>query len=246
VDLVKFGPTKSRAIAKVTDVWLKASYLLLTSRALWFTAMAVDATRGQAMPTSLPSGPEARRRLIEIVRQKSYRSGSEFKLASGKTSTVYFNMKPTMLDPEGGLLAGVLIFEVILSGELSGASPLAFIGGLEMGAVPLATSVAIASYLGGSPMRAVFVRKVAKEHGTQSLVEGLTAGETLSGKRGVVLEDVTTTGGSALRAVSALRDAGAIVDRVVTLLDREDGAQEALAGAGLRLDRVLSISDFKY
>ena len=79
------------------------------------------------------------------------------------------------------------------------------------------------------------MRKAAKEHGTQSLIEGLAEGETLAGKTVIVVEDVTTTGGSALKAVAALREAGATVEHVVTVVDREEGAEDAFAAAGITL-----------
>jgi orotate phosphoribosyltransferase len=171
--------------------------------------------------------PEARTRLIDIIKARSFQVGGEMKLASGRTSTFYFNMKPTMLDPEGGYLIGRLVLELI-SGD--GAE---MIGGLEMGAVPLATSVATVSFAEGKSLPAFFVRKQAKEHGTQVLIEGLPAGQSIAGCRVVVVEDVTTTGGSALKAVAAVRESGAEVASVVTLVDREEGARAAFADAGV-------------
>jgi orotate phosphoribosyltransferase len=90
----------------------------------------------------------------------------------------------------------------------------------------------------------VFVRKAAKEHGTRSLIEGLAEGERLRGKHVVVVEDVTTTGASALQAIAALREAAARVGHVVTVIDREEGAAEALGGAGITLDALFRKSDF--
>jgi len=135
-----------------------------------------------------------RARLVEIVKARSFQEGPAFKLASGKTSTFYFNMKPTMLDSEGAFLVSALILD-----QLEGVDA-DVIGGLEMGAVPIAASVAAVAHTRGRKLPAFFVRKQAKEHGTQSLVEGLAKGESMSGKRVVVVEDVTTTGGSALKA----------------------------------------------
>mgnify|MGYP000915468666 CR=1 FL=1 len=191
------------------------------------------------MTAILPRTPEGtRERLIAIVRERSFQSGETFRLASGRMSNLYFNMKPTMLDPEGAYLLASLLLDAI------GEDAAEHIGGLEVGAIPLATAVAVVSHLRGRPRRALFVRKATKEHGTQSLVEGLRRGESLSGRRVIVLEDVTTTGGSALKAAEALRGQGAIVDRVITLLDREEGAEVALSAAGLALGRVLKAADF--
>jgi orotate phosphoribosyltransferase len=180
-----------------------------------------------------------RARLIEIIKARSFQSGKDVKLASGRTSTYYFNMKPTMLDAEGAHVIATLILSAIagLKADL--------IGGLEMGAVPLAAAVAAVSHAQGRPINAFFVRKQAKEHGTKSLIEGLPNGESLKGKRVVVVEDVTTTGGSAIKAAEALRAEGADVVGVVTVIDREEGAGDAFAAAGLTLTPILTLTDFK-
>jgi orotate phosphoribosyltransferase len=180
-----------------------------------------------------------RTRLIEIIKARSFQSGEEVKLASGRNSTYYFNMKPTMLDAEGAHVIASLVLEAIADLDAD------LIGGLEMGAVPLASAVAAVSHAGGKPINAFFVRKQAKEHGTKSLIEGLPNGESLNGKRVVVVEDVTTTGGSAIKAAEALRAEGAEVVGVVTVIDREEGAGEAFAAAGLTLTAILTLTDFK-
>ena len=181
----------------------------------------------------------ARERLIAIVRARSFQAGKEITLASGRTSTYYFNMKPTMLDAEGAHLIATLILDAIrdLDADL--------IGGLEMGAVPLASAVAAVSHGAGRPVSAFFVRKQAKEHGTKSLIEGLPAGETLEAKRVVIVEDVTTTGASAIKAAETVRAEGAEVVGVVTVVDRQEGAGEAFDKAGLTLTAILTLADFK-
>lgn len=181
----------------------------------------------------------ARERLIAIIKTRSFQSGKEITLASGRTSTYYFNMKPTMLDAEGAHLIASLILDAIkdLNADL--------VGGLEMGAVPIASAVAAVSQTTGRPVNAFFVRKQAKEHGTKSLIEGLAEGETMQGKRVVVVEDVTTTGGSAIKAAETLRSEGADVVGVVTIVDRQEGAADAFAAAGLTLTPILTLEDFK-
>jgi orotate phosphoribosyltransferase len=180
----------------------------------------------------------ARRRLIEIVTQRSLSTGSDTRLTSGRSSSFYFDMKPTMLDPEGAHLIATLILDALEGTEVD------MVGGLEMGAVPLAAAVAAASHVRGRPIPAFFVRKQAKEHGARKLVEGLAPGETLAGKRVAILEDVTTTGGSANRAIEAMRAEGAIIDRVIAVVDRLEGAAENFKAAGIAFTAILTAADF--
>lgn len=177
--------------------------------------------------------------LIALIKSRSFQEGGEMRLASGRTSSFYFNMKPTMLHPEGAHLIARLILRQIagLGAEL--------IGGLEMGAVPIAAAVAAVSHTEATPIRAFYVRKQAKEHGTKSLIEGLAPGETLAGHKVVVVEDVTTTGGSALKAVDAVRADGGEVVAVVTIVDRREGALEAFAAAGITFLPLLTVDDVR-
>ncbi len=123
------------------------------------------------MPGKSADRAARRARRIELIKLRSFQEGPEFKLASGKTSTFYFNMKPTMLDSEGAYLIASLILDQLEGVEAD------LIGGLEMGAVPIASSVAAVAFTQARKLPAFFVRKQAKEHGTQSLVEGLAKGE---------------------------------------------------------------------
>lgn len=191
------------------------------------------------MPDLDRSPAADRARLIEIVKARSFESGREVKLASGRTSTFYFNMKPTMLDAEGGLLIANLILDQLQHIRAR------WIGGLEMGAVPIAAAVAAVSPLRHRPVSAFFVRKQAKDHGTRSLIEGLAPGETLNGADVVVVEDVTTTGGSAIKAAEAVRAEGGKVVRVITIVDRLEGAADAFRAAGLEFAPLLTIADFR-
>src|ERR1700746_736350 len=134
----------------------------------------------------------SRARLAEIIRKRSFGVVTA-PLASGRKSNFFFNLKPTMLDPEGATLLAELTYEALKDDGLDS------VGGLEMGAVPLAGAVAQLSWIKGHPIAAFFVRKKPKEHGARLAVEGLAKGETLEGKRVVIVEDVTTTGGSALK-----------------------------------------------
>jgi orotate phosphoribosyltransferase len=189
------------------------------------------------MPSAITPAA-ARMRLIEIVRRRSYGSGVEIKLASGRISDFYFNLKPTMMDPEGAHLLALLILDLLKDDTVDA------VGGLEMGAVPLAAAVAAISHAEGHPLPAFFIRKRAKEHGTRSLVEGLPKGQSLAGKRVVILEDVTTTGGSALQAIEAVKADGATVICAITCVDRQEGAADAFAAAGVDFRPLLTRADF--
>src|SRR5207237_8380643 len=139
-------------------------------------------------------------------------------LASGRESDFYFDLRPTTVHPAGATWIGELICDALEGMAVD------FVGGLEMGAVPIATAVAVASHRRGGNLQAFFVRKKPKDHGAKKLVEGLPKGETLKGKNVVVLEDVTTTGGSSMQAVAALREEGANIVLVLTIVDGLGGA----------------------
>lgn len=190
-----------------------------------------------SQPKVLP--PVSRERLVAIVKSRSVETGRTFTLASGRTSDFYCNLKPTMLHPEGAYLIGALIVEALAADRPD------LVGGLEIGAVPLATAAAAVGHAHGTPMTAFFVRKQAKEHGTKSLVEGLPRGETLAGRRIVILEDVTTTGGSSLKAIEAVRAEGAIVVKVLTVVDRQEGAAEAFQAAGVPFAALLTAAELR-
>jgi len=180
---------------------------------------------------------DARARLADIIFKRSFGRG-EITLASGRKSDFYFNLKPTMLDPEGAALLAELTLDALSNERID------YVGGLEMGAVPIAGAIAQLSFLKGRPIAAIFVRKKPKEHGARLSVEGLAKGETLEGKRVVVVEDVTTTGGSALKAVEAVRDAGGEVALVFTMVDREEGAAETFRAAGLPFRSLFRAAEF--
>lgn len=185
------------------------------------------------------TAPATRARLIEIIKTLSVETGRTFKLASGRTSDFYCNLKPTMMDPEGAHLLGVLIAEALDDTQAD------LVGGLEIGAVPLATATAAASFSRGNPRRAFFVRKQAKEHGTQNLIDGLRRGETVQGKRVVILEDVTTTGGSSMKAIEAVRAAGATVALVLTIVDRQEGAADVFKTANVPFRALITAGDLR-
>ena len=143
-----------------------------------------------------------------------------------------------MCHPEGAALLAELTYDALRDDRLD------YVGGLEMGAVPLAGAIAQLSWLKNHPIAAFFVRKKPKEHGARLAVEGLAAGETLRGKRIVIVEDVTTTGGSAIRALEAVREAGGDVVLVYTMVDRDEGAAENFAKAGVAFRSLYKASEF--
>ncbi len=179
----------------------------------------------------------ARARLAAIIRARSFGRG-EVTLASGRKSDFYFNLKPTMLDAEGAALLAELTLEALSKDRID------YVGGLEMGAVPIAGAIAQLSYLKGTPIQAFFVRKKPKEHGARLSIEGPAPGESLKGKRVVIVEDVTTTGGSAIKAAEAVREAGADIVMVFTMVDREEGASDTFAQAGLAFRALFRAAEF--
>ena len=212
---------------------------LLTARdRLWNVRPTADRLRPASnLRKKALSKSASRARLAEIIRKRSFGRG-EITLASGRKSDFYFNLKPTMLDPEGASLLAELTYEALKDDNLD------FVGGLEMGAVPLAGAIAQLSWIKGHPIAAFFVRKKPKEHGARLAVEGLAKGETLQGKRIVIVEDVTTTGGSALKAAEAVRDAGGEIVLVFTMVDREEGAAETFAEAGIEFRSLYRAGEF--
>ncbi|HAJ26098.1 MAG TPA: orotate phosphoribosyltransferase [Syntrophus sp. (in: bacteria)] len=174
-------------------------------------------------------------RLIEIIIKKSfqYRDNPPFTLASGKTSNYYFNCKPTTLDPEGMNLIGGILFQMLADADVTAT------GGLTLGADALANALAVISYQQGKPIKAFIVRKDVKDHGTKSAIEG----GVQSGERVVILDDVITTGGSTITAIEKAKGAGLFIDRVIALIDREEGGRENILAHIPRVDAVVTRSE---
>ena len=154
-----------------------------------------------------------RKRLLTLVRERAYKDGLDIVLASGKRSSFYINGKKVTLDPEGlNLTARLMLSELLNFPEITA------VGGLTLGADPLAAAITALSFETGQNLRAFLVRKEPKGHGTGSLIEG----ELAPGEKVAVLEDTITTGGSARKAIAAVLDAGAQPLVVLALADRED------------------------
>ena len=184
---------------------------------------------------------QAREKLIERIRDLAYlySENEDFTLASGRKSKHFFDMKPVMMDPECAHLLGVLIHHQIESiGQVDA------VGGLELGAVPL-TGIAIAKAGRGSSLKGFIVRKEPKGRGGRKTGNppGIEGSSLENGHRVVLLEDVTTTGGSALKAAQRLIEMGCEVASCITILDRQEGGAEAFQEAGIVLTPLTLKSD---
>jgi orotate phosphoribosyltransferase len=162
--------------------------------------------------------------LITLLATRSAKRGT-FTLASGRQSSLYIDARITTMSPDGLALIGPLGFTAIHDAGWRADS----VGGLTMGADPIACAVSYASASSASPLRAFTVRKEPKTHGTGKLIEG----PFRPGDRVVVIEDTITTGGSARRAIDAVRAEGGTVVGVLALVDREEGGREALEADGV-------------
>ncbi|MEO7087115.1 MAG: orotate phosphoribosyltransferase [Gemmatimonadaceae bacterium] len=168
--------------------------------------------------------------LLSLLATRSAKRGN-FTLASGRQSTLYIDARMTSMSPEGLALIGPLGFAAITKAGWKVAS----VGGLTMGADPIACAIGYASASSITPLRAFTVRKEPKTHGTGKLIEG----PFQPGDRVAIIEDTITTGGSAKKAIDAVRAAGGLVIGVLALVDREEGGREALEAEGVE---VLSLA----
>ena len=166
------------------------------------------------MEPQIPDIEKMRNRLLELILEYAfqYSETPTFKLAHGGTSRFYFNCKRITLDPEGQYLVGNLVFDAVKDLGISA------IGGLTLGADPIANATAYSSWLRGRPIQSFIVRKTSKDHGIIAAIEG----KIRAGDRVAVVDDVVTTGGSTLQAISACRQAGLEIVGVLTLVDRQE------------------------
>jgi orotate phosphoribosyltransferase len=179
---------------------------------------------------------DRRARLLELLRARSF-AHRRVVLASGKESDFFIDCKQTVLTAEGHALVGELMLDA-----LAGLPPADAVAGVELGGCPLASAVSLVSFQRGAPKDAVYVRKEAKDHGSRRQLEGdttLAPGASLA-----ILEDVTTTGGSTLKAVEKLRAAGYAIAGVVTLVDRLEGGRKAIEAAGVPMIAIYTRKDF--
>ncbi len=170
--------------------------------------------------------------LIALLAERSTKRG-QFMLASGKQSKYYIDARLTTMSPEGLSLIGPLA----LSALRQSGWEIDAIGGLTLGADPISYAISYASADSDRPLRAFTVRKKTKAHGTGKMIEG----PFRDGDRVGIIEDVITTGGSALRAIEAVRTANGIVAGVLALVDREEGGREALEAAGVPVISLVGV-----
>lgn len=178
-------------------------------------------------------------RLIEIVRKRSFLKSDEpvYRLASGKMSNVYFDLRNTTLSPEGQYLIGNLYVDRI---EALGLKPKA-IGGLTMGADPVASATAFASHTRGRPVEAFVIRKEPKQHGLGRRIEG----NVEESDPVIVIDDVITTGGSTIKAIRAAEEGGLKIIAVIALMDRmEQNGRRNIEDTGYPFYSILTIKDF--
>lgn len=177
-----------------------------------------------------------RERLIELLRELSFERKRVI-LASGRESDFFIDCKQTALTAEGHVLLGELMFHALRQ-----LAPVKAVAGVELGGCPLASAVALTSFLHGAPLVALYVRKSQKDHGMKKMIEGDKSMH--EGMAVALVEDVITTGGSTLRAAQVLRQAGLVPVGVVAIVDRLEGGSDALREAGLPLVALTTRKDF--
>jgi orotate phosphoribosyltransferase len=178
---------------------------------------------------------EKKKRLAEIIARRSFKYSDDppFTLTSGRRSNFYFDCKPTTLDPEGMNLIGSIIFDMLEDSEVTAA------GGMTLGADPIANALSLISYQRGKPIKSFIVRKDVKGHGTKSKIEG----DVRPGENVVIIDDVITTGASTIAAIERAKEERLVIDRVIVLIDREEGALENIEKYIKRVDSILTRTD---
>jgi len=172
--------------------------------------------------------------LREIIGHDAVKFG-KFTLSSGKESDLYVDLRKVTLSPVGASIIGELISGIIRDRKVDA------VGGMSIGADPIATAVSLAAYRGGREVMAFLVRKTQKTHGTGNVIEG----PVKPGMRALVVEDVITTGASTISAIERVREAGMEVDLVVAIFDRMEGGREAIEAIGVEVQVLLTRKDIQ-
>lgn len=180
-------------------------------------------------------GKPMKNRLIDLILQRSFQYTKKltFKLSSGEKSKFYFNCKPTTLSPEGMYLVGKLLYQLIKRNKIWKVSA---VGGLTLGADPVATAIAYTSHIKGDRLEAFVVRKEPKKHGTMLWIEG----NVKKGDKVLIVEDVITTGNSTKKAINRAKKCGLKVIGVLVLIDRQEGGKEAIEAMGVPVETLLT------
>jgi orotate phosphoribosyltransferase len=187
----------------------------------------------RARGSKIPDPAHQKERLLAIIRQQSLLQNRDFVLVSGRSSNFFFDMKRTMFDPEGASLLADLLFDMINAEEVE------YIGGLETGAIPIVAALCARSWP-EKPIKGFFIRKEMKGHGTGQRIDGLLE----RGSKVILFEDVTTTGGSAMQAVSQTRQFGCTILKVISVVDRLEGAEDNFRAAGITFESLFTRRDF--
>ncbi len=208
--------------------------LVCPLRDFYYLLDSMTQSPSQSFAWTTADRTEVKDQLLTLLCQVAYKEG-DFLLSSGQRSTYYINGKQVTLHPQGGLAVGRVLLELIPEDTIA-------VAGLTLGADPIVTAVSVVAAYEGRSLTALIVRKETKGHGTQAYIEGPTLPE---GSPVVVLEDVVTTGQSAMKAVDRLRGAGYVVTQVISLLDREQGGAEYYAEQGIEFHAVYTIRDLQ-
>jgi orotate phosphoribosyltransferase len=182
------------------------------------------------MPADLP---DKKQRLRELISRRSLLQNRDFVLSSGRSSNFFFDMKRSLLDPEGAVLVADLLFEMIRGEDVDA------VGGLETGAIPIVALVCARSWP-EKPITGFFVRKEMKGHGTDQRIDGLLD----PGSRVILFEDVTTTGGSVMQAAEQVRRLDCAIIKIISIVDRLEGAADNFIKAGLAFTSLFTWRDF--
>jgi len=174
-----------------------------------------------------------RQKLLALITRASLLQGREFRLTSGRSSNFFIDLKKTMFDPEGASLLADLLFEKIKAEDVD------YVGGMEAGAIPIVATLCMRSWP-EKPIKGFFIRKEAKGHGTDQRIDGLLE----RGSRVILFEDVTTTGGSAMRAVDQTRQFQCTIVKVISVVDRLEGAEDNFRKAGIQFEALFTRRDF--
>lgn len=186
--------------------------------------------------TDLPTAnlDDLRQALLDLLCEVAYKEG-DFTLSSGKRSDYYINGKQVTLHAEGGLMVARLLLSMLPAGTVG-------VGGLTLGADPMVSAISIVGAYENKQVTPLIIRKEAKGHGTRAYIEGPTLPE---GSAIAIIEDVVTTGASALKAVERLRGAGYVVNDIFALVDRQQGGEELYAKEGLNFKPIFTIEEVK-